>query len=68
MSDTELQNIVGHVSVFARTSPERRLRIVRALKANGHIVAMTSDGLNDAPSLRQADVGTAIGIKRQPSG
>ncbi len=63
MSDTELQRIVGRVSVFARTSPEHKLRIVRALQANGHIVAMTGDGVNDAPSLRQADVGTAMGIK-----
>ena len=63
LSDAELQRIVGQVSVFARASPEHKLRIVRALQANGHIVAMTGDGVNDAPSLRQADVGTAMGIK-----
>ncbi|SCY80833.1 HAD-IC family P-type ATPase [Microvirga guangxiensis] len=63
LSDAELRKIVGRVSVFARTSPEHKLRIVRGLQANGLIVAMTGDGVNDAPSLRQADVGTAMGIK-----
>lgn len=63
LTESELRTLVTQVSVFARTSPEHKLRIVRALQANGHIVAMTGDGVNDAPSLRQADVGTAMGVK-----
>src|SRR5690606_5037924 len=63
LSAVELQALVERTAVFARTSPEHKLRIVRALQARGHIVAMTGDGVNDAPSLRQADVGTAMGIK-----
>jgi len=62
LSDEELAGLVPQVSVFARASPEHKLRIVRALQSHGHIVAMTGDGVNDAPSLKQADVGTAMGI------
>lgn len=63
MSDSELQSAVLDVDVFARASPEHKLRIVAALQAQQHVVAMTGDGVNDAPSLKRADVGTAMGVK-----
>lgn len=61
MSDNELSRIIDSAAIFARTSPNQKLRIVKALKDKGHIVAMTGDGINDAPAVKEANIGLAMG-------
>ena len=62
MTDEKLDSIIEHCSVFARVTPEHKLRIVRAFRRKGHICAMTGDGVNDAPAVKEADIGVSMGI------
>jgi Ca2+-transporting ATPase len=63
MTDEQLEAAIANTSIFARTSPDHKMKIIRALQARGDIVAMTGDGVNDAPALKKADIGISMGLQ-----
>lgn len=62
MTDSELSDAISRVAIFARTTPRHKLKIIKALQQRGHVVAMTGDGVNDAPALKMADIGVSMGL------